>query len=183
MKKYLVAFSNLLVILIVFMGCQPTEKQSGCSLFIYGSTNKVYKIIFNGVDSIETVCGAINLDYIDKHGIFLNEHIPFLYTYMRESQKLKDEQAYCLISILERLNSKVITDTIKGEIRDVWNIYLSLGKQNISLQTYGIKDPDIQMLVDSLKEYSPIFINDYANDWWGLEREEEMIRMYDKRRK
>ena len=52
----------------------------------------------------------------------------------------------------------------------------------VYLQTYGIKDPDINMLVDSLVEYSPLFINVYSNEWFGLENELEMIRMYDKRK-
>lgn len=38
------------------------------------------------------------------------------------------------------------------------------------------------MLVDSLIEYSPLFINDYSNGWFGLVNELEMIRMYDKRK-
>ena len=101
---------------------------------------------------------------------------------MQKAKRLKKAQACNLISILERLNSKVITDTIKGEIRDIWNIRLFLEKQDVNLQTYGIKDPDIKMLVDSLVEYSPLFINDYSNGWFGLVNELEMIRMYDKRK-
>lgn len=39
------------------------------------------------------------------------------------------------------------------------------------------------MFVDSMIEYSPLFINDYSSHWYGMGTEQSMIRMYDKRKK
>ena len=171
-----------LVIAMSFVACCKKLKRHPCRLFIYGSYSKVYQIDFNGKDSIQTICGDLKFDSHVKNGKIINLPSPFSCIYMQKAKRLKKAQACNLISILERLNSKVITDTIKGEIRDTWNIRLFLEKQDVNLQTYGIKDPDIKMLVDSLVEYSPLFINVYSNEWFGLENELEMIRMYDKRK-
>ena len=107
--------------------------------------------------SIKTICGDLKLDSYDTLGKITNIRTPFSCIYMQKVKRLKRVQTCNLISILESLNSKVITDTIKGEYKDIWNI-------------------------DSLVEYSPLFINVYSNEWFGLENELEMIRMYDKRK-
>lgn len=39
------------------------------------------------------------------------------------------------------------------------------------------------MFVDSMIEYSPLFINDYSSHLHGMGTEQSMIRMYDKRKK
>lgn len=189
MKKILVICVYLLVVML-FVSCCKKQKLQSCKLFVYGSFDKIYQINFNGKDSLKTLCGTFEIkSAIDEFGYAIkdskefgkkNFHLEPVYMY--SSVKLSRRQSRCLISILKRLNSKVITDTVKGTWKDVWNIYLSLEKQNISLQTYGIKDPDIQMLVDSMIEYSPLFINVYSNTWFGFEKEQELIRRYDKRK-
>lgn len=183
MKRGIVVFFSLFIVFLFVVVCQDRKNQQPCRLFIYSSSIKVYQIDFNGKDSIKTICGKFKLDAFDKRGRVINIHSPFSCIYMQKSQKLGAKQCRSLDAILNRLNSRVITDTVKGEIRDVWNICLVLEKQTINLQAVGIKDSDIKMLVDSLKEYSPLFINDDSNGWFGLDTELEMIRMYDKRKK
>lgn len=190
MKRLFVIFGIIFILIMQITGCSGQRPQYSCKLFIYSGVNKIYQINFDGRDSIETICGTYILSHYDslkKNGYIIRPfglktfHLETIY--LRKAKKLDEEQACQLSSILCRLNSKVITDTIKGEIRDVWNIYLSLEKQNVELQMVGIKDHDIQLLVDSLVEYSPLFINMYSNTWFGIENEQEMIRMYDRRRK
>lgn len=182
MKNKLFVFWGVVIAMMIVASCQREVKRHPCRLFIYGSYMKVYQIDFNGKDSIQTICGDFKSDSHVKDGKIINLPSPFSCIYMQKAKRLKKAQACNLISILERLNSKIITDTIKGEYKDIWNIRLFLEKQDVNLQTYGIKDPDIKMLVDSLIEYSPLFINDYSNGWFGLVNELEMIRMYDKRK-
>lgn len=191
MKKLLLICGYLLIVML-FVSCCKKQKQQPCKLLVYGSLDKIYQIDFNGKDSLKTLCGTFEINptkhinkfgYVIKHSqIFSEKNFHLESVYMYSSVKLSRRQSRCLISILKRLNSKVITDTVKGTWKDVWNIYLSLEKQNISLQTYGIKDSDIQMLVDSMIEYSPLFINVYSNTWFGFEKEQELIRRYDKRK-
>lgn len=190
MKK-IAFFCCLLIFSFVLGGCHK-QCQSPCKLFIYGSFSRIYQINFNGCDSLETICGTFigqPAKYKNKFGYILvdsiilgdkNFHLNKIY--MSKAMKLNSEQAHHLTSILERLNSKEITDTVKGKLKDVWNICFFLKRQRFCLQTTGIKDSDIQMLVDTLKEYSPLFILE-ENDWWGMENELELIRMYDNRKK
>lgn len=175
-------FWGVVIAMMIVTSCQREDERHLCKLFIYSSYSKAYQIDFNGKDSIKTICGDLKLDSYDTLGKITNIRTPFSCIYMQKVKRLKRVQTCNLISILERLNSKVITDTIKGEYKDIWNIRLFLEKQDVYLQTYGIKDPDIKMLVDSLVEYSPLFINVYSNEWFGLENELEMIRMFDKRK-
>lgn len=182
MIKNLVNMLRLSIVFLIVVACQDGRKQQPCRLFIYSSYSKIYQIDFNGIDSVRTVCGELKCGSFDKRGRIVDIHSPFSCIYMQKAQKIEPIQSRNLNVILNRLNNRIITDTVKGEIKDVWNICLVLDKQIINLQTAGIKDGDIQMLVDSLKEYSPLFINDYSNGWFGIDAELEMIRMYDKRK-
>ena len=191
MKKFIIV-TFFALILAFLASCQGNKKASPCKLVIYGSYQKVYQISFNGIDSIKTICGHVDVKvkspYVDKSGLFdeksFLESKDFVINpiYLHSSKKINKEQAGNLIAILNRLNSKVITDTIMGGSKDVWYIHLSLEKQNIFREAVDYKDKDLKLLVDSLIEYSPIFINNYGHNWFGLENELEMTRMFDHRK-
>ena len=192
MKSKLFVFWGVVIAMMIVVSCQREVKRHPCRLYVFESSNKVYQIDFNGKDSLKTLCGTFELNpakHIDRNGyvieylkIFSEKGFHLAPIYMHSSAKLNRKQACCLLSILERLNSKIISDTIKSEVKDVWNVCLFLEKQKVELQKGEIKDPDIKMLVDSMIEYSPLFINDYSNGWFGLVNELEMIRMFDKRK-
>lgn len=185
MKRILMLFWVLFVVLIILGGCHASREKHSCRLYVYRGSTRVYQIVFNGRDSLETFCGKICLDSLRLRGLkgtMGNKDFKLSTVYMKKSRKLGKSQACQLKTIISRLNSRLIVDTVKGNWKDVRDVYLSLGEQGFDLQEGNIKDPDIQMLVDSLIEYSPLFILD-ANDWWGMEDELELIRMFDKRKK
>lgn len=181
------------VIVMSFVACCKKLKQQSCRLYVYGSLDKIYQIDFDGKDSMVTLCGAYDehpTKYYNEYGYVSEDTVDFgdknfhlKHIYLRGSAKLSRRRSRCLLSILNRLNSRVVSDSVIGAWADTWKIYVSLEKQNIGMQQYGIKDPDLRMLVDSMIEYSPLFINDYSDDWQGMGLEQSMIRMYDKRKK
>lgn len=182
----------LALIAIITVSCQESNKAIPCKLIYYGTYNKVYEISFNGIDSIETRCGHVDFKlespYKDKYGhtdkkkFFGSKDFIITPIYLHRSKKMNQEQASSLIAILNRLNSKITTDTLMGDLKMFGISIFPLKSKKIFREAVDYKDYNLKMLVDSLIEYSPIFINDYSHNWFGLENELEMTRMFDHRR-
>lgn len=121
MKKQTTLFLSLALVATCITGCRK-ETSAPCRLFIYGTLSKVYQINFNEKDSIETICGTFDMiaskyrNSPKKYATvndFHNKEIPWEDIYMHKAEKLKPEQASHIISIVNRLNAKEITDTKK----------------------------------------------------------------------
>lgn len=163
--------------------CNNKSKNVPCQIIVYDQATftKSYLINYNGKDSIETTCGALSFDIIDKlvDNQEINiENITFKRIYLRKSQKITRKQNDSLQTIICQLLSNPTTDTIPLLVKDATYIYMGLKNQYINLPRGHIKDKRLIKLSEKLIEYSPLYINTYSWFWLGPEIEEQMIQEY-----
>ena len=163
--------------------CNNKSKNVPCQIIVYdeASTTKAYLISYNGKDSIETICGRLSFDIIDKlhYNQKINtENISFREIYLRKSQKITRKQNDSLQTIICQLLSNPTTDTIPILARDATYLYIALENQHTKLPRGCIKDKRLIKLSEKLIEYSPLYINTYSWFWLGPEIEEQMIQEY-----
>ena len=171
------------IVLMALSSCNNKSKNVPCQIIVYdeASFTKSYLINYNGKDSIETTCGALSFDIIDKlhYNQKINtEDISFREIYLHKSQKITRKQNDSLQTIICQLLSNPTTDTIPLLVRDATYIYMGLKNQYINLPRGHIKDKNIINISEKLIEYSPLYINTYSWFWLGPEIEEQMIQEY-----
>ena len=169
------------IVLMALSSCNNKCKNVPCQIIVYDQATftKSYLINYNGKDSIETTCGALSFDIIDKlvDNQEINiENITFRRIYLRKSQKITRKQNDSLQTIICQLLSNPTTDTIPLLVKDATYIYMGLKNQYINLPRGHIKDKNIINISEKLIEYSPLYINTYSWFWLGPEIEEQMIQ-------
>ena len=170
-------------VLMALSSCNNKCKNVPCQIIVYdeASFTKSYLINYNGKDSIETTCGALSFDIIDKlvDNQEINiENITFKRIYLRKSQKITRKQNDSLQTIICQLLSNPTKDTIPLLVKDATYIYMGLKNQYINLPRGHIKDKNIINISEKLIEYSPLYINTYSWFWMGPEIEEQIIQEY-----
>lgn len=163
--------------------CNNKCKNVPCQIIVYdeASFTKSYLINYNGKDSIETTCGALSFDIIDKlhyNQKIYTENISFREIYLRKSQKITRKQNDSLQTIICQLLSNPTTDTIPILARDATYLYIALENQHTNLPKDCVKDKRLIKLSEKLIEYSPLYINTYSWFWMGPEIEEQIIQEY-----
>ena len=169
------------IVLMALSSCNNKCKNVPCQIIVYDQATftKSYLINYNGKDSIETTCGALSFDIIDKlvDNQEINiENITFRRIYLRKSQKITRKQNDSLQTIICQLLSNPTTDTIPLLVKDATYIYMGLKNRYINLPRGHIKDKNIINISEKLIEYSPLYINTYSWFWLGPEIEEQMIQ-------
>ena len=96
------------IVLMALSSCNNKCKNVPCQIIVYdeASFTKSYLINYNGKDSIETTCGALSFDIIDKlhYNQKINtEDISFREIYLRKSQKITRKQNDSLQTIICQL--------------------------------------------------------------------------------
>ena len=160
------------IVLMALSSCNNKCKNVPCQIIVYDQATftKSYLINYNGKDSIETTCGALSFDIIDKlvDNQEINiENITFRRIYLRKSQKITRKQNDSLQTIICQLLSNPTTDTIPLLVKDATYIYMGLKNQYINLPRGHIKDKNIINISEKLIEYSPLYINTYSWFWMG----------------
>ena len=171
------------IVLMALSSCNNKCKNVPCQIIVYdeASFTKSYLINYNGKDSIETTCGALSFDIIDKlhYNQKINtENISFREIYLRKSQKITRKQNDSLQTIICQLLSNPTTDTIPILAKDATYLYIALENQHTKLPKDCVKDKRLIKLSEKLIEYSPLYINTYSWFWMGPEIEEQMIQEY-----
>lgn len=171
------------IVLVALSSCNNKSKNVPCQIIVYDEATftKSYLINYNGKDSIETTCGALSFDIIDKlvYNQEINiENITFRRIYLRKSQKITRKQNDSLQTIICQLLSNPTKDTIPILARDATYLYIALENQHTNLPKGCIKDKRLIKLSEKLIEYSPLYINTYSWFWLGPEIEEQMIQEY-----
>lgn len=171
------------IVLMALSSCNNKCKNVPCQIIVYdeASFTKSYLINYNGKDSIETTCGALSFDIIDKlhYNQKINtEDISFREIYLHKSQKITRKQNDSLQTIICQLLSNPTTDTIPILARDATYLYIALENQHTNLPKGCTKDKRLIKLSEKLIEYSPLYINTYSWFWMGPEIEEQMIQEY-----
>ena len=176
MKKIINLASLFILFAVCLNSCVGTAYEPPCQMFIYRaySPHKVYRISFNGKDSIETVCGEVNWDkfftLIDEKR-FNSKAFHFDTIFLKKQELLPEELRDTLLETLRTLNSKIVADTVFKYCRDEEYFYLSLEKQDICQSDSRLKDEDLIKFYKKLIEYSPIYINRCHWHWRTLEME------------
>ena len=124
------------IVLMALSSCNNKCKNVPCQIIVYDQATftKSYLINYNGKDSIETTCGALSFDIIDKlvDNQEINiENITFKRIYLRKSQKITRKQNDSLQTIICQLLSNPTTDTIPLLVKDATYIYMGLKNQYI----------------------------------------------------
>ena len=171
------------IVLMALSSCNNKCKNVPCQIIVYdeASFTKSYLINYNGKDSIETTCGALSFDIIDKlhYNQKINtEDISFREIYLHKSQKITRKQNDSLQTIICQLLSNPTTDTIPILAKDATYLYIALENQHTKLPRDCVKDKRLIKLSEKLIEYSPLYINTYSWFWMGPEIEEQMIQEY-----
>ena len=171
------------IVLMALSSCNNKCKNVPCQIIVYdeASFTKSYLINYNGKDSIETTCGALSFDIIDKlhYNQKINtEDISFREIYLRKSQKITRKQNDSLQTIICQLLSNPTTDTIPILAKDATYLYIALENQHTKLPRDCVKDKRLIKLSEKLIEYSPLYINTYSWFWMGPEIEEQIIQEY-----
>ena len=171
------------IVLMALSSCNNKCKNVPCQIIVYdeASFTKSYLINYNGKDSIETTCGALSFDIIDKlhYNQKINtEDISFREIYLHKSQKITRKQNDSLQTIICQLLSNPTTDTIPILAKDATYLYIALENQHTKLPRDCVKDKRLIKLSEKLIEYSPLYINTYSWFWLGPEIEEQMIQEY-----
>lgn len=171
------------IVLMALSSCNNKCKNVPCQIIVYdeASFTKSYLINYNGKDSIETTCGALSFDIIDKlhYNQKINtEDISFREIYLHKSQKITRKQNDSLQTIICQLLSNPTTDTIPILAKDATYLYIALENQHTKLPRDCIKDKRLIKLSEKLIEYSPLYINTYSWFWMGPEIEEQIIQEY-----
>ena len=171
------------IVLVALSSCNNKSKNVPCQIIVYDEATftKSYLINYNGKDSIETTCGGLSFDIIDKlhYNQKINtEDISFREIYLHKSQKITRKQNDSLQTIICQLLSNPTTDTIPILARDATYLYIALENQHTNLPKGCIKDKRLIKLSEKLIEYSPLYINTYSWFWMGPEIEEQIIQEY-----
>ena len=171
------------IVLVALSSCNNKSKNVPCQIIVYDEATftKSYLINYNGKDSIETTCGALSFDIIDKlhYNQKINtEDISFREIYLRKSQKITRKQNDSLQTIICQLLSNPTTDTIPILAKDATYLYIALENQHTKLPRDCVKDKRLIKLSEKLIEYSPLYINTYSWFWLGPEIEEQIIQEY-----
>ena len=185
MKKRYFSYFVLITLMFSFNGCKENPQDLSCRLYVYDSPTKVYQISFNGIDSIETICGAMDFDlfvFMKTNHILPKGSKVFKAIHAKKQKQLEKNQADSIVDILKRLNSKIVTDTLEKGVKDVWEYSLFLPNQTISLELVKNKDEDVNALLEMLIDNSPYYVNMEDRIWFDQEYEDYLINKYGKRK-
>ena len=178
-RKFL--FCVFLSIILLCIGCchKKTEDLS-CRLWVYSSFSKVYLIRFNGKDSIETKCGSMKFNNYELLSGFAGRKCELDSVYVVKKCKLPDKQADEITSLLKKINSKAVSDTVRKDVRDVWYFALYLPRQTVCYELVKTQDEDLNLLLKKLVNNSPYFVNRVDRNWQGQEHEDYLIKEFGK---
>ncbi len=182
MKEKLI-YSVILSVLLFSVGsCRDKSEDLSCKLLVYASSSRTYQIKFNGKDSIETKCGLMEnnvCDLIDEYpSVGRNSELDSVYVVKK--CKLPDNQAGKIRSLMKKISSKVVTDTIERGVKDVFRFALYLPKQTVAFELVETKDEDVNRLLKMLIDSSPCYVNMEVRIWLDQEFEDYLIKTYGK---
>ena len=100
--------------------------------------------------------------------------------YVVKKCKLPDNQAGKIRSLMKKISSKVVTDTIERGVKDVFRFALYLPKQTVAFELVETKDEDVNRLLKMLIDSSPCYVNMEVRIWLDQEFEDYLIKTYGK---
>lgn len=183
MKKYIIKFIIIGTIMTLLSSCNDKQQKQACQIIVYNeaASTKAYFINYNGMDSIETICGALSFDITRRlqHNQKINmKEVKFRNIYLKDAHKINSNQQDTLQKTIAKLLLHPTKDTIPILARDATYLYMALENQHANLPRGCIEDKRLIKLSETLIEYSPIYVNTYSWFWMGPKIEEQIIQEY-----
>lgn len=180
MKKKCLLYMVLLTLLFCVEGCGDKTEDLSCRLWVYSSSSKVYQIRFNGKDSIETKCGSMEFNNYESIRGYEGRNSELDSVFVVKKCKLPDKQVDQMINLLQIINFKAVSDTLRKGVNDVWFFALYLPKQTICHELMETQDEDLNRLLEMLIDNSPYYVNMEDRIWQGQEYEDYLIKEFGK---